>query len=84
MPQPRSATEATPARWKRSACIAATGRRVACSSPCGVNSMVFANSPNFSAARARRRDWVSTAETSSGEWPASRRRVETRSASFSS
>ena len=75
MPQPRSATEAIPARAKRSACRAATGRRVACSRPSGVNSIEEANSPNLSSARARSRDWVITAATSSGACPASRRRA---------
>ncbi len=72
MPQPRSAIVATPASRKRRACSAAIGRRVACSSPRGVSSIRSANSPNFSRPLARSRDWVSTAETSSGSCPAAR------------
>src|SRR5699024_7670276 len=78
MPQPRSATEEMPARRKRWACRAATGRRVACSRPAGVKSIESANSPNFARARDRSRDCVSTAETRSAEWPASRSRSEER------
>ncbi|BAS10119.1 hypothetical protein AHiyo4_35410 [Arthrobacter sp. Hiyo4] len=52
---------------------AATVRRVACSSPACVKSMLRANSPNFSSALVRSRDWVRTAETSAGECPALRR-----------
>jgi hypothetical protein len=66
IPQPRSATRCTPAAENRWACRAATGSLVACSSPCGVNSMPAANGPNFPRAWARSRVWVNAAATSSG------------------
>ena len=72
MPQPRSATRSTPADAKRCACRAATGSRVACSSPSGVKSMPAANGPNLARAAARSRDWVSAAATRAGGWPAAR------------
>ena len=82
-PQPRSATCCTPASAKRCACRAATVSRVACSRPAWVKIICRANSPNLASALVRSRDWVRTAETSSGEWPAFRSEALSRNASSS-
>ncbi len=82
-PQPRSATWPIPASANRCACRAATVSRVACSRPAWVKIICRANSPNLASALVRSRDWVSTAETSSGEWPALRSAAVRRKASSS-
>ncbi len=76
IPHVRSATRVTPAATYRRAWCAATVRRVACSNPPGVKSMPSAKDTNFACARARSRDWVSAAATSSGSTPSRRSRSE--------
>ncbi len=68
MPPHRSARRRTPSAWKRAARWAATEARVDCSTPFGVKYIRAASSPNFRAARWRRRAWVSAAETRGAGW----------------
>jgi hypothetical protein len=67
-PQHRSATVRAPSAAIRSARQAATGARVACSTPSAVKYIRSASGPNFAAARCRSRAWPMAAETTSAGW----------------
>ena len=82
-PQPRSATWPMPASREPLRVPGRDVSRVACSRPAWVKIICRANSPNLASALVRSRDWVSTAETSSGEWPALRSEALSRKASSS-